>query len=551
MTACRIGFRTVRVGAHEDRPAAQELDLAEISLVSPAGPGIRPGHLRQVQQRRPAVASLRRNLPCLWNCPRLTTTALRLRPPSCRPRCSSGSKRSRPRPLRTLDEVAARLDKIETRLARPSARVEVREDQAQLETKAFLSFCRKGCDGLSDLERKVLTAGGVGSPSDGGGWQLVPETFLRELMRNLVEISPMRSIARVQTGRRHARPAAEADRQLDRRLGCRDRRARRSASRPTPSRRSPIFEARVSTEVTNQLLEDSAFDLAAELARDFAEEFARLEGAAFVSGNGTTQPEGFLTSFDFTTVAGGAALDADDVIDLFHSIPSFTPAKGTWVMRRETIGNIRKLKATGTGNYLWTESLQPGNPPSILGRPVVEMPDLATVGSPADTAIAFGDWNQRVSDLRPGRSGGPPGPVHQGQATRSSPSTPDAGRRRAGRWPRRSRVCRSAADATSRSQRWCALGAERRIRPEPSVRSEGSAPRRHRSAAARATAVALRCALGSRASSLPAGASQLCCLRRRHRGTPCTPHRGDRRVLGSSSWVALCQPTIARPRCVS
>ena len=34
-------------------------------------------------------------------------------------------------------DVAARLDKIETRLARPSARVEVREDQAQLEQKAF------------------------------------------------------------------------------------------------------------------------------------------------------------------------------------------------------------------------------------------------------------------------------------------------------------------------------------------------------------------------------------------------------------------------------
>ena len=58
----------------------------------------------------------------------------------------------------------------------------------------------------------------------------------------------------------------------------------------------PIFEARVLPRSRNQLLEDAAFDLAAELARDFAEEFARLEGAAFVNGNGTTQPEGFLVS---------------------------------------------------------------------------------------------------------------------------------------------------------------------------------------------------------------------------------------------------------------
>ena len=98
----------------------------------------------------------------------------------------------------TIDKLTAQLDKIETRLARPSARVEVREDQAQLETKAFLSYCRRGMEGLNDIEKKVLTAGGFGSPEP-SGWQLVPETFLREIIRNLVELSPMRSVARVQT----------------------------------------------------------------------------------------------------------------------------------------------------------------------------------------------------------------------------------------------------------------------------------------------------------------------------------------------------------------
>ena len=87
-----------------------------------------------------------------------------------------------------------------------------------------------------------------------------------------------------------------------------------------------IFEARVTTEISNQLLEDSAFDLAAELARDFAEEFARLEGVAFVRGNGTTQPGGWLTAGDLVTATGGT-LDADDLIDLFHSVPSVYAAE--------------------------------------------------------------------------------------------------------------------------------------------------------------------------------------------------------------------------------
>jgi HK97 family phage major capsid protein len=118
-----------------------------------------------------------------------------------------------------------------------------------------------------------------------------------------------------------------------------------------------------------------------------------LEGVAFVRGNGTTEPAGWLTASDLVTVSGGT-LDADDLIDLYHAVPSEFAANGTWLMNRANFGNARKLKATGTGNYLWTESLQPGDAPSLLGRPVVEIPDLVTSGSPQEIASGFGDWNQ-------------------------------------------------------------------------------------------------------------------------------------------------------------
>jgi HK97 family phage major capsid protein len=144
--------------------------------------------------------------------------------------------------------------------------------------------------------------------------------------------------------------------------------------------------------VTNQLLEDSAFDLGAELSRDFAEEFARLENVAFVSGNGTTEPEGFRTSSSFVTTGG--AITADSLIDLYHSVPSVYASRGTWLMPRSVMATARKLKTTGTGVYLWTESLQPGNPATILGRPVVEAPDLTSTGSPSPAPVAFGDWSR-------------------------------------------------------------------------------------------------------------------------------------------------------------
>ena len=46
---------------------------------------------------------------------------------------------------------------------------------------------------------------------------------------------------------------------------------------------------------TQAMLDDAAFDVEAWLATEIATEFARGEGAAFVSGDGVNKPKGFLT----------------------------------------------------------------------------------------------------------------------------------------------------------------------------------------------------------------------------------------------------------------
>jgi HK97 family phage major capsid protein len=246
---------------------------------------------------------------------------------------------------------------------------------------------------MADIERKVLSVGGPGSPELGGA-NLVPEFFVREIIRNLVLVSPMRQIARVQTV--SSTPVLLPKRTTNLAAAWVAETAQHGADEPTFVQLSiPVFEARVTSEVSNQLLEDSAFDLAAELARDMALEFARLEGQAFMTGNGTSQPFGILadSSFTSTITTGTGVLNADNIIDLFHAVPSIYAQNGTWLMTRATMGTVRKSKTSGTGVYLWTESLQPGNPPSILGRPVVEMPGLTLAASPQVQVIAFGDWS--------------------------------------------------------------------------------------------------------------------------------------------------------------
>ena len=285
-------------------------------------------------------------------------------------------------------KLAERLEQIETRLNRPGIQTASRDDKGDLEMRAFAKFARYGREALSAEEQRTLST----DPSPGtAGATLVPEQFLNELVRNRVEYSPMRQMARVQQ-------VAGSPIKLPRRTAALQAAwvaegSQSSSSEPTYGQHSvDVHEARVFVDVSNQLLEDSAFDLASELARDFAEEFGRLEGAAFVGGSGNGQPEGFLTSSEFETEeASGAAISADDLIDLYHAVPSIFAGRGTWLMNRATMGAVRKLQSD-VGTYLWADSIAPGNPPTLLGRPVVEMPDMPDVDAEA-VPIAFGDWN--------------------------------------------------------------------------------------------------------------------------------------------------------------
>ncbi|TGS35955.1 phage major capsid protein, partial [bacterium M00.F.Ca.ET.180.01.1.1] len=65
-------------------------------------------------------------------------------------------------------------------------------------------------------------------------------------------------------------------------------------------------------DISNQMLEDAAFDMEAEIREESAEQFAVKEGAEFVSGTGVGEYEGILTNGSVAeTVSGTAATIAD------------------------------------------------------------------------------------------------------------------------------------------------------------------------------------------------------------------------------------------------
>lgn len=146
------------------------------------------------------------------------------------------------------------------------------------------------------------------------------------------------------------------------------------------------------------------------LSRSVAEEFAKQEGVAVISGNGTNKPTGFLNTTPVTTADEAsplrsaealqyiAAPSPDDitehVLSLIYALQSGYRPGAAFAFNSTTAGLIRRAKDSN-GQYLWQPSLQVGEPPTLAGYRFVvweNMPDVAE--SPVSYPIAFGNWGR-------------------------------------------------------------------------------------------------------------------------------------------------------------
>jgi len=290
--------------------------------------------------------------------------------------------------LRGLTE---RLDAIDVRTQRPgSGGNERRDDQTEPQRRAFTGFLRYGPERLQAEEARNLIVG-----DDTRGGYLAPPELVAEVLKGIVEFSPIRQAARVGNTsagsvilpKRTGTPTAHW-------VGEEEQRQETGSS--YGQLEIPVHEIACYVDVSLRLLEDAAVNVEAEVASDLAEEFGRLEGAAFLNGDGVKKPSGVMADVGVSHIPTGNASTlgsnpADTLISFLYAIPAFYRNRGIWLMNAGTLAAIRKLKDGTTGVYLWQPSFQAGQPETILGRPVIECPDMDDVGSAAEP-IAFGDF---------------------------------------------------------------------------------------------------------------------------------------------------------------
>jgi HK97 family phage major capsid protein len=170
----------------------------------------------------------------------------------------------------------------------------------------------------------------------------------------------------------------------------------------------PAMELYAMPAATAALLEDAAVNIDEWIAGEVELAFAEQEGTAFVTGDGTNKPKGFLS---YTTVANASwawnkigyvatgvdgdfpADDPSDIlVDLIYALKAGYRQNGTFIMNRKTQSAIRKFKDS-SGGYLWQPPAQAGGRATLMTFPVVESEDMPDAA--ADTfSVAFGDFNR-------------------------------------------------------------------------------------------------------------------------------------------------------------
>jgi HK97 family phage major capsid protein len=151
--------------------------------------------------------------------------------------------------------------------------------------------------------------------------------------------------------------------------------------------------------ISTELLQDSAFDLAAEIGEALGTRIGRIQNDHFTTGGGTTLPKGVVVSSGEGSVGAGYAVTADEIITLLHSLDPAYRTNATFMMHDAVLAQIRLLKfAIGADSigYVWQGSFQNGLPDRILGYPYVINQSMTNVLTVAEKAILFGDFSKYV-----------------------------------------------------------------------------------------------------------------------------------------------------------
>lgn len=287
----------------------------------------------------------------------------------------------------------------------PELRDALYRSEKELKKAQALQHKARGDDGTGWEERATQTVTTTGAA---GGFAL-PEQIERQIARLALDITPMRELATVRTvGTSDYKELFDTNGAAFEWVGETD--TRNQTNTPDLAECAPTFGmGSAKPQASEESLDDLFYDVEGWLVNAAGEAIGQGEGAAFVSGNGTKKPTGFLAGPAPVATADGARAfgtlqyiasaqasamptSLDVMYDIVYSLRARYRRNAVWMANKLVVSSLRKYKDT-TGQYLWQPAVAAGQPDIFMGYRVVEGEDMPVVAANA-FPLAFGDFKE-------------------------------------------------------------------------------------------------------------------------------------------------------------
>lgn len=262
--------------------------------------------------------------------------------------------------------------------------------------RAFGKWLRDSSE-LSREERAVLNKGriegrdlavGVGS----AGGYLVPEAFSNKLFEHLKWFGPMRQVAGSLTtgsGADMLYPNLDDTGNVGAILAENNAISEQDIALGSRTLKAWMYTSKL-IQVSWQLMQDSAFDIDSLLSRKLGERLGRVQNTHFTTGLGGFQPEGIMTNVSTVAPATDNTLVLKDVIKLIYNVDRAYRANGI-LMMHDAIRLVLLQEQATTGEFVWMESPQVGEPSRLFGYPVYTNNDMDSTVADGKKVVLFGD----------------------------------------------------------------------------------------------------------------------------------------------------------------
>lgn len=276
----------------------------------------------------------------------------------------------------------------------------------QLVSDVVEDMVSKGTYGVTGNDKDMVIKDLVaGSNVDGGFWLTADRS--NRISTRMFETSPVRAVATIETTTSDVWEIILDDGEAD--YGWVGEVSSR-ADTNTPEIgliKIPIHEIYAQPKASQKILDDAGFDIAGWLERKVGSRFTRAENTAFVSGDGSQKPKGFLSyaawaaegtyqrnAVEQYETASALTIEADDLIKLQGLLLSDYDPNAIFGTKRKTLYEDLFTLKDGNDAYLINPRLiSEGGQLVILGKPIVLMNDIPEVAANS-LSLVYGDFRE-------------------------------------------------------------------------------------------------------------------------------------------------------------